>query len=387
MNRLQRTRIPKKSIFLSIVAGLVLLFIIGIWLMTRGNQVTVESESLNLREGPDAAQDVLAKVDQGQKVNVLSQENNFYQVRLANDQVGWVSASALDQGQTELADQGSIASPTTNSVNVRTEPNEDSDILGSVNLGDQLPVIDQQDSWVQVEFLNGSGWIRGDLVTVTTSQQEEGGNSSESLPPESEQVSLDSSQDEAGQEDLVLPDTVPINEATIVIDAGHGGIDPGAIAPTFYEKHITLDTSVRLANRLEAAGANVILTREDDSDVSLNDRAYASNSNNAHAFISIHYDSTPEPNQKSGTTSYYYSAEKDLALAETVNNELINYGLLENNGVAVGDFQVLRDNEQPSILLELGYLNNDYDVTLVYTEQYQTAIVEAIYQGLINYFE
>ncbi|MFK5283709.1 N-acetylmuramoyl-L-alanine amidase, partial [Lacticaseibacillus paracasei] len=71
-------------------------------------------------------------------------------------------------------------------------------------------------------------------------------------------------------------------------------------------------------------------------------------------------DSSPSKNSASGITTYYYDSKKDLALAKSVNSAFSGLPL-ENRGVAFGNFEVLRDNKQPAILNEMGYINNDKD--------------------------
>ena len=87
----------------------------------------------------------------------------------------------------------------------------------------------------------------------------------------------------------------------------------------------------------------------------------------------------------SGTTTYYYF-DSNLELANIINRYLAQNGPLENNGVRLGDYFVLRSNRQPSILLELGYMNNDVDVQYIDTPSYQATVVEAIYQALREYY-
>src|SRR5690606_9624300 len=99
----------------------------------------------------------------------------------------------------------------------------------------------------------------------------------------------------------------------------------------------------------------------------------------------IHYDSTEVRNEISGTTTYYYH-EDEKGLADLINQNLSQYGPLPNNGVRRGDYYVLRENYQPAVLLELGYLNNDRDQQIVNTNQYRSQVVEGIYQALNQYF-
>ena len=178
-----------------------------------------------------------------------------------------------------------------------------------------------------------------------------------------------------------------IEHAKIVIDPGHGGDDPGAVV-TFSEKHEadhTLTTALLLKKELEDLGATVILTRDSDKSVSLENRAQLSNHEQANAFISLHFDSGPNPNA-SGTTGYYFAATSEN-LAQTVNKYIARNLTLKSQGTKFQNFLVLRENKQPSILLELGYLNNVEDNKLIESSEYQENIAKSIASALKEYFQ
>ena len=178
-----------------------------------------------------------------------------------------------------------------------------------------------------------------------------------------------------------------IEHAKIVIDPGHGGDDPGAVV-TFSEKHEadhTLTTALLLKKELENLGATVILTRESDKSVSLENRAQLSNREKANAFISLHFDSGPNSNA-SGTTGYYFTSTSEN-LAQTVNKYIARNLTLKSQGTKFQNFLVLRENKQPSILLELGYLNNPDDNKLIESSEYQKNIAKSIASALKEYFQ
>ena len=178
-----------------------------------------------------------------------------------------------------------------------------------------------------------------------------------------------------------------IEHAKIVIDPGHGGDDPGAVV-TFSEKHEadhTLTTALLLKKELENLGATVILTRESDKSVSLENRAQLSNREKANAFISLHFDSGPNSNA-SGTTGYYFTSTS-ANLAQTVNKYIARNLTLKSQGTKFQNFLVLRENKQPSILLELGYLNNPDDNKLIESTEYQENIAKSIASALKEYFQ
>ena len=178
-----------------------------------------------------------------------------------------------------------------------------------------------------------------------------------------------------------------IEQAKIVIDPGHGGDDPGAVV-TFSEKHEadhTLTTALLLKKELEDLGATVILTRDSDKSVSLENRAQLSNREQANAFISLHFDSGPNPNA-SGTTGYFFAATSEN-LAQTVNKYIARNLTVKSQGTKFQNFLVLRENKQPSILLELGYLNNVEDNKLIESSEYQENIAKSIASALKEYFQ
>lgn len=176
-----------------------------------------------------------------------------------------------------------------------------------------------------------------------------------------------------------------IENAVIMIDPGHGGEDPGAISQDelTYEKNATLATAQVIREHLEAAGAEVILTRNTDEYLSLDQIAEASNASNADAFISLHYDDSYY-SDSTGTATYYYH-EADFNLAKSINNELAKLDMV-NNDTMFGNYHVIRENMRPALLLELGYMSNPHDLVSIRSESYYHEVAEAIVEGLTNYF-
>lgn len=183
-----------------------------------------------------------------------------------------------------------------------------------------------------------------------------------------------------------LSDANSIAEATVVIDAGHGGEDAGAISSDelTYEKNATLLTAELLQEKLEALGATVIMTRNNDDFVDLEERAEISNQAEADAFISIHYDASIDPNWH-GTTTYYFN-ENDFNLANAVNESISQDSSLPNNGVVFGNYFVLRENNRPNLLIELGHMSNEFDLGYIRSEDYHNQMAQAIADALATYF-
>ena len=183
----------------------------------------------------------------------------------------------------------------------------------------------------------------------------------------------------------------PINDlsqATIVIDAGHGGSDSGALSTTGNEeKTYTLRYAKQLAHKLRQKGARVYMTRESDKTVSLSKRPLLAERVHADAFISFHFDSSPKDNTASGFTTYYYHKNNgSFRLAKDINSQLKALGI-DNRGVDFGDFLVLRDNTQPAVLLESGYINSDRDFSMISDKNYENQVTTDVVKGLQLYFK
>lgn len=181
-----------------------------------------------------------------------------------------------------------------------------------------------------------------------------------------------------------VPDS--LSGAVIVLDPGHGGEDTGALSndELTEEKEVTLSTAEKVKSALEAAGATVYLTRTTDELVQLGDICTFSEEKEADVFISLHADSTEYANEATGITTYYYYGEEET-LAQTIQESFTSLPL-DSRGIAYGNYQVLRENLQPSILIEMGYMNNDNDLSELVSDSYQEQLAESITTGLTNYF-
>lgn len=175
---------------------------------------------------------------------------------------------------------------------------------------------------------------------------------------------------------------------TIVIDAGHGGIDIGASGQNgTFEKDVTLTMAQNIQNELEKrTGANVILTRNDDIEISLAERVKIADEQKADLFVSIHFDAF-FTNDVEGITTYY-NKKSDEPIAELIHDHIFKNGLdARNRGVSLGDYYVLRENTSPAILLELGYISNSTDEARMTSEEFQTNTTNSIVDGMIDYLK
>ena len=211
---------------------------------------------------------------------------------------------------------------------------------------------------------------------------------------------------------------------TIVVDPGHGGHDSGARGNGYNEKDIALQVATRLANNLRR-DYNVIITRDSDFFVPLDTRAKIGNDANADFFISIHLNSSSS-SSANGTEVFYFSKKdqgsyaaqvakfenkvdgsygdvpfsdfilNDIfyrknqktsqAIAESVLNNLINTTGLRRRGVFGANFAVLRGSNSPSILVELGFMNNYSDLSHYLTPEGQERAASTIGDAIRKFF-
>lgn len=174
---------------------------------------------------------------------------------------------------------------------------------------------------------------------------------------------------------------------TVVVDAGHGGIDrggaPGQRVP---EKPYTLDVAQRLAATLRANGFRVVLTRDGDYFVGLRQRCDIANAQSNAIFVSVHFNGAPRT-AADGVETYYYSAQS-AGLAAAVHRRLLAATGLEDRHVRRRGFFVIRRTTCPSILVEPGFLSNPQDAALVSgSAAYRQKIADAIARGIMDRYK
>jgi N-acetylmuramoyl-L-alanine amidase len=210
----------------------------------------------------------------------------------------------------------------------------------------------------------------------------------------------------------------------IVIDPGHGGKAPGAVGPHGEkEKDITLEVGKIIAKRLSDEGVEVLLTRDNDTYIALEDRTAFANKHNADLFVSIHVNAT-ESRYRDGVETYFLNLTTDAAsnrVAERENamssssmqglhliikdlmlnakiNESSRFATLTQNaiisslrktgytgkdlGVKQAPFYVLMGAQMPAILIEIGFITNPADCMLLHNDAHLETIVDGIMDGI-----
>ncbi|MFM1654201.1 N-acetylmuramoyl-L-alanine amidase [Brevibacillus sp. B_LB10_24] len=172
----------------------------------------------------------------------------------------------------------------------------------------------------------------------------------------------------------------------VVIDAGHGGKDPGAAgASGREEKEFTRALSQQIYELLKQEPMfDPYLTRSDDTFIALQDRALLANDLDADALISIHGNTYADPDV-GGTETYYFSADSK-PLAQALHEHLIQAQGSRDRGVGKYDWTVLTYSEVPAVLTEVGYLTNPGEEAVMWSADGQRRTAEAIVDGFKQYF-
>lgn len=153
--------------------------------------------------------------------------------------------------------------------------------------------------------------------------------------------------------------------ATVMLDAGHGGFDNGAMFNTRKEKDDNLSLTLKVGQYLENSGVNVIYTRTEDIYQSPNQKAGIANRSDADYFVSFHRNSSPEPDTYSGIQTLVYQKEGiPLVMAQNINKELVKVGFKDLGIIERPNLAVLRGTRMPAVLVETGFINTEADNAL-----------------------
>jgi N-acetylmuramoyl-L-alanine amidase len=199
----------------------------------------------------------------------------------------------------------------------------------------------------------------------------------------------------AASMETVTAFSMPMSKKIILIDAGHGGWDPGMVEGGTLEKDINLKIAVKLQALLEQAGSYVLMTRAGDEALGdrkrfdMRNRKAIANNSKADMLISIHQNSFPQESAKGAQVFYYNQSGNSKLLAECVQSEIINFADPGNHRSAKANdsYYILKETSIPSVIVECGFLSNPGDKASLTTEEYQERVAWAIYKGIVNYYE
>jgi len=174
---------------------------------------------------------------------------------------------------------------------------------------------------------------------------------------------------------------------TVVLDPGHGGFDAGAIGPTgLTEKEVALAISLKAAEILENNDHQVILTRDDDTFVTLNDRVDIANNSDAGVFVSVHSNAAHR-NTVGGIETYHAPNRRSdsYMLANIMQKSMLDHLGLTDRGVKSDNFYVIRNTEMPAVLLEIGFLSNQEEEELLRDSSFREKAAQSIAEGIEEY--
>ncbi len=179
----------------------------------------------------------------------------------------------------------------------------------------------------------------------------------------------------------------------ILIDPGHGGHNPGAVANGSTEAENNLAVSMRLQEKLERGGAKVVMTRMSDRSVAkktsslteeLAARVAIAEAQDADIYVSIHSKSNHDPRIYGAMT--FYSSKQSRQLAETIQKNLVYRTKAKDMGSKAQGFYVLRNTSMPSVLVEMGFVSNPQEAKLLNGTSYREKIADGLYEGIEEYF-
>jgi N-acetylmuramoyl-L-alanine amidase len=173
------------------------------------------------------------------------------------------------------------------------------------------------------------------------------------------------------------------NFRTVVIDPGHGGHDNGGQWGKVYEKHLALDTAVRLENNLKRMGYQTVMTRRSDYFITLPQRVSVANRCSNAIFVSIHYNYTWKE-QVSGLETFYYSHEGQK-LAQYVQSSLVRHTKTVDRNAKFARFYVIRNCRLPAILVEGGFVSNERERTRMKSAYFRESIARGVAEGIQRY--
>ncbi|MFD2209814.1 N-acetylmuramoyl-L-alanine amidase [Virgibacillus halophilus] len=344
-----------------------------------GDAYKVGTSSLVVRSAPASNSEIIGQLSQGQTVIVFKEQHGWAMTYYAGKEA-WVASQFLvadsqqstDSGETVHKPSNDYIAVAADGVNLRTGPGTNHQVIGSALHGDTYKLTGTKGDWHRIVLGDGTtAWIAAWLTSPTnvhqTTRQTKATNTSQSNGTQTKRASL------AGY--------------NIVLDAGHGGKDPGALGlDGLREKDLTLSTANRVRDVLQSEGATVVATRSGDEFLSLDKRVQISNSYKTDAFISLHFNAYPTMTVRGVSTHYYSNGGNDMALAQSIQTALMQHVNMPNRGIHQSDYHVLRTNSDLAVLVELGFITNQYDAGNIQTNQYQTDVANAIADGLKTYF-
>ena len=175
---------------------------------------------------------------------------------------------------------------------------------------------------------------------------------------------------------------------TVVLDAGHGGEDGGTVEQTATEKEINLAVVLKMRELLENQGIRVVLTREKDIFMKLEERVRVANGEKADLFVSIHCNYYEKDSSIYGLECYYCKgAEEGKYYAERILETIEKSGEIVSRNVKPSGYYILKNTTVPAVLVETGYLSNYNERNQLISGEYQGKLSQELVEGIVEGLE
>ncbi|MBR1373354.1 N-acetylmuramoyl-L-alanine amidase [bacterium] len=329
----------------------------------------VKCDNTPLRSTPvDAGLNRMSHLYQGTSLLINGSKGSFYRVFLSKNKQGWIAKDAVVVVNSDSEGMGEF-------LGMNSERFKNA-IIQTISFTKHLPyTIEDTDKEILFRVYNPE--LSEDSVYNINI-------------PKPDKYIYSVKMDEGEYTFKVKKLTENINECTIVVDAGHGGAEKGAIGCLGdEEKDINLNIAIQLAQMLKAEGFNVIMTRDYDSNLSLNDRVQIAKDNEADIFVSIHLNSIPDipmDIHKNRGTSVYYFNKNSKDLAESLVKNVTKTLGTRDDGVRTASFAVIRPTNYIGVLVETAYMTNPLDSVIYGSKDFAQKAAKGICKGILEYF-
>ena len=169
----------------------------------------------------------------------------------------------------------------------------------------------------------------------------------------------------------------------IFLDPGHGGADVGLNGGEGLEKDVTMDICAKLKIMLESQNYTVIMSREDDTRLSKEERVAAANESGADLLVSVHCGYSGDGNVSGAVSHYKGESRASEFLCENIQAALVKESGALDGGTDEGRYNILSDTEMPGVLIEVGYMSNGEEAARLTDDAYQNDTAKGIAKGII----
>lgn len=336
-----------------------------------------EPTGLTMRSGAGVSYKSVGSVGVEKKVQILSENKNGWIKTTHNKKTGWINANSKYGFKSTKSFSYSIVKGKKteylimkgNSLNVRKMPNVVAPSIGKIGSGFTTKILrTASNGWVEIQYANNKkGWVSGNTnLSVITD-------------------SISKVSDE-------LEGT--LSGLTFIIDAGHGNSDNGASGRDLkgnlvYEKTLNLKASQAIQKAIQELGGKVLMTRTNDTFLTLDQRAKYAVGKNANAFISVHHNSASS--SAVGYETFYSDKTNSKAFAKAVHEGVIEaiqeeYPSVKDRQLKAMDYYVIRYNSVYASLLELGFVSNPTELSRVNTNKFRNTVAEGVVNGLLEFY-